>query len=132
MEPTTTATAVDPVEPLPTFAEVAERSGHLAYGIRVYAIGEEGEWIVAPGHVEPRRMVGAANHYAKDVEGLADIFDGYGDGSVPDVLHTHGRLGWPKPGHHLDSDWWLDWTGSPDEDSLTWGPFEPITVLDRS
>jgi hypothetical protein len=130
MEPTTTATAVEPAESLPTFAQVVERSGYDAGGVRLYAIGEEGEWIVASGHIDPQAMRDAAMRYAKEYEGWGE--DDWPDAADPDVLHTQGRLGWPKPGHHPDSDWWLDWTGSLDEDALTWGPLEPITVLDRS
>ena len=58
-----TATAA----PLPKFH-------HHAYGVDLDYIGEDGE-IVAHGHVPLMRFVAAANHMARRVAGLSNLWD---------------------------------------------------------
>lgn len=61
------------------------------YGVRVSAIGEDGDMVIL-GHVEPRRALAAFNSYCRVVIGLTDIYDGLVGTPVPMALKaiSHG------------------------------------------
>lgn len=83
---------------------------HVSYGIDVWAIGEDSQFIVAFGHHDPRRMIAAANHMARKVEGLLNLFDGEGD-PEDDPVRVRHVLGWFDPdGPTGDMTW--SWTRS--------------------
>lgn len=120
--------------------------GRRHYGVALAAIGDDGDWIVAAGHVEPRRMAGAAEAYARGA-GLGSLRDiAGGDGGDYHPLATalalirHDMAAVRKPfcacaGHDPDgtcpepwatddAEWGLVWTeGAPDRTV-------PVTILD--
>jgi hypothetical protein len=118
---------------VPDLTQFIRDSGVLGYyGVYLVELGQEGEWLVAPGHVEPRRMIAACNAYARGTgwTTLADL------GTLPDVLgrirHRMAAVVQPCPGvvHDEDCD---DCRGA--QWGLRWGDDHPgrdtaITVLD--
>jgi hypothetical protein len=66
-------------------ARLIEQAGHRYYGINVCEIGEDGDYIIAAGHVEPRKMLAAANAYARKVWDLPALYDG----AASDVTIRH-------------------------------------------
>lgn len=110
---------------------IAEARAVAYYGVRLVEIGADAEWLVAAGHVEPRRMVAACNAYAR--ESLAPLTD---LGTLADILgrihHRTAVVLQPCPGQVHDEDcetcrgaaWGLNWRDD------TPGRDVPITVLD--
>lgn len=47
------------------------------YGTKIVFVGEQGEWVIAPGHVEPRRMAAAAQAALRHVSGERHLFGGF-------------------------------------------------------
>lgn len=98
--------------------------GFTAYGLTVYAMGYEGEWIVAFGHHDERRFLAACNRYARVEEGLAGPWDSdevsY-ESALASTERKYARFE-PKP-HDAEFEWALSWQG----DNLT----TAVTVLER-
>jgi hypothetical protein len=104
------------------------------YGVALAALGDDGQWIVAAGHVEARRMAAAAEAYARDA-GLGSLRDiphdvgplacaldriEYRTATVEQPYCTHGGHGGEECPNSPD-DWGLQWTDG--------GPV-PVTVLE--
>lgn len=119
------------------------------YGVKVALIGEDGDWAVALGHVEPRRALAAFNRMARVDLGWRDFlgeFHSYGDvdEALSAIKQTWAALktecdyypGCGGPDHAEDSctecreiraaGWWLDWDDKVTAD--TPGAF-PITYI---
>lgn len=83
--------------------------GHRAYGLDLDYIGEDGEGILAHGHVDPRRFIAGANHMARKVCGLRNVYD---DRSIlaADVLGEVRHRWAVNDQERADADgyeWWL-------------------------
>jgi hypothetical protein len=118
---------------VPDLDQLIRDSGALGYyGVRLIELGQENEWLVAPGHVEPRRMVAACNAHTR-AAGWTTLA---GHSTLPDVLarihHRMAAVVTPCPGESHDEDcdgcrgaaWGLRWADDhPGRDT-------PVTVLD--
>lgn len=134
MTPTTTAAT-------PALDQLLTPDGRRYYGVALTVIGDNGDWIVAAGHIEPRRMAAAAQAAGRDLTGERRLFlDVERDEStlthaLDQIDHTWAVLRQPwcdNCRYHDDedsacaasADWGLDWNqDTPSRDV-------PITVLD--
>jgi hypothetical protein len=81
--------------------------GHTAYGVTVYALGEDGDLVVAFGHQDKQRFLAACNHYARIACGMASLTDDWSWGSkYLKITHTYGTFD-PEPDDQ-DAEWALN------------------------
>jgi hypothetical protein len=85
--------------------------GHTAYGVTVYALGEDGDLIVAFGHQDKQRFLAACNHYARVDCGMASLTDGWTSEFLR-ITHTYGTFD-PEPDDQ-DAEWALNFCKADD------------------
>lgn len=126
----------------PTLPSLPGFAAH--FGVQLSFIGDDGDWIVALGHHEPRRVVAALNRHVRHDLGWSSLSDEWDDPTYPDVVRLT-RQTWcvlaEGCADHRDgpdaecafcrdvqqAEWWLDWHGITED---TPGAF-PITVVER-
>jgi hypothetical protein len=130
------------VSSLEQLEQLMAPDGRRFYGVALAAIGDDGDWIIAAGHVEPRRMVAGSEAYAR-AAGLGSLRDLYGgDGGDYHPLATalalieHGMAAVRQPycthGGHDEgetcptspAEWGVDWAESTPDRTV------PVTILD--
>jgi hypothetical protein len=98
-------------------------------GIRVTPVGDDGEWLLAIGHHEPREVLRAFYGLARTFLGLAhaDVRDAFGAPREAEdaLVRAWGRFT-SEPGSP-SSNWWCDWTATAEAPGLI-----PVTLLDIS
>lgn len=103
---------------LPEWRTRAPQFGHTAHGVDV---GERDYRIVAAGHVDPRRFLAAANHFARHAYAGDRLIDSYAGARQPEVWYLHARHGRLS----TEQAWSLDY------DTVPGGPGSfPVTVLE--
>jgi hypothetical protein len=98
-------------------------------GIRVTAVGDDGDRLLAIGHHEPREVLRAFYRLARGFLGLehAEIRDAFGTPAEAEdgLIRAWGRFT-TEPGS-ASNNWWCDWTATAEAPGLI-----PVTVLDIS
>jgi hypothetical protein len=98
-------------------------------GIRVTAVGDDSDRLLAIGHHEPREVLRAFYRLARTFLGMshADARKAFGTLTEAEagLTRTWGRFT-TEPGSAA-SDWWCDWTATAEAPGLI-----PVTVLDIS
>lgn len=98
-------------------------------GVRVTAVGDDSDRLLAIGHHEPREVLRAFHKLARTFIGLSreDIHDVFGtpQEAVDGLVRAWGRFTL-EPGSP-SSNWWCDWTATEEAPGLI-----PVTLLDIS
>jgi hypothetical protein len=93
------------------------------YGVDLYCIGEDGEHLMAFGHVDKRRFFAACNRLARTDWGLPNLADGY-DATwavmEPEITHEYACFV-TEPGSEWD--WEIQWQVERDDEHQM-----PVTV----
>lgn len=91
--------------------------GHTVYSITVHPIGEDGDTIVAFGHIDQRRFLAACNHFARVYCGYLNLYEDLSTlaaDALTDVDHIEA---WYDPSPVHEHDWYLYWTQPENEGS---------------
>jgi hypothetical protein len=114
------------VAQLATPTDAIEMTGDSYYGIHVCSIGEEGEYIVAAGHLDERQFLAACCKYSRKEEGLLNPWDSCSmtaDDAIGCVSHVMASFD-PEPADR-DASWSVWWNEEAPQ------PRYPLTILDR-
>lgn len=82
------------------------------YGVDLYVIGEDGEHLIAFGHVDKRRFLAACNRYARHEQGLINLADdrrATWKGTEAGITHQYARIVTEDSKY----DWEIWWTPEP-------------------
>lgn len=108
--------------------------GFDAYGMQIFELGDEGEYLIAFGHHDERRFLAACNRYAREVVHLDGPYDDSDhitfEGACGDTEWRMARFD-PAP-NEPDTEWRLHWADQIfDAQSMPPLPTVPVTVLTR-
>ena len=94
-----------------------------AYGVELHCIGDEGQHLVAFGHVDKRRFFAACNYLARREWGLINLADGYAatwTDMEREIRHEYARI---ATAPETEYDWAVFWQDERDDEHHL-----PVTV----